>query len=151
MLFPSLRIRLSSRKVLLSSPSPRSRPSEPNSEGVLNFLLLLLVLVLWAKHWLDFKSRVLSARDEGLPFLPVPLVDGGWGSRPITSTEAIAWIRSFASEVFDHDKTVRFSSHSCKATTLSWACKFGVSDSVEALLSYHRGGQHRMMGEINYS
>ena len=99
----------------------------------------------WAKAWLALRDLVFPGRVDCSPLLPVPLSDGGWGSRPISSTEATAWIRSLASEVLDHDKVSRLSSYSCKATTLSWVCKYGVSESLRAMLGYHKAGQHRMV------
>ena len=99
----------------------------------------------WAKAWLELRTSRFPDRHELAPLLPVPLSDGGWGSRPITSTEGTAWIRSLASDILDHDKIKKFSTHSCKATTLSWVCKYGVDESVRALLGYHRAGRHRML------
>eukprot|EP00971_Amphidinium_carterae_P221524 4397215-Amphidinium_carterae.1 len=37
------------------------------------------------------------------------------------------------------------STHSCKASTLSWACKYGLSEATRALLGYHRSSVSRMV------
>ena len=92
--------------------------------------------------WLaDFRSTYTAA---GLslekvplgPLLPAPKASGGWCMRPLTTTEAGAWLRNMlrGTKGFEHIKT-----HSLKAT---WCCLAGLSKEVRAVLSHHSTALH---------
>lgn len=68
------------------------------------------------------------------PLMPAPLSSGdGWSKRPLTSTEITHMLKEFLSETSD----VLLSSHSMKATLLSWCAKASVSKEHRRLLGRH--------------
>ena len=115
-------------------------------------LVMPLVSPAWgitSSPWgLDFIS---VARQVGLelgrpgragaaPLLPAP-IDSGWSRRSVTSTEATTWLRALldSREEGEHRDV---SSHSLKATLLSWCAKVGVDKDVRSILGHHSTGKH---------
>ncbi len=95
--------------------------------------------------WLaDFRSTYTAA---GLslekvplgPLLQAPKASGGWCMRPLTTTEAGAWLRNMLRGTmgFEHIKT-----HSLKATWCCLAAQAGLSKEVRAVLSHHSTALH---------
>eukprot|EP00435_Cladocopium_sp_Y103_P044661 s357_g12.t1 len=75
--------------------------------------------------------------DEGV----VQYVEGRTPSvRPLSSTEASAWLRKLltGTKVVDADRKI--SIHSCKVTCLSFCAKYGVDSMSRLQLGYHSGG-----------
>eukprot|EP00971_Amphidinium_carterae_P352470 6492611-Amphidinium_carterae.1 len=101
--------------------------------------------VSWASCWLQLRDGLGLPQGDECPLLPVPLADGQWGSRPITTAEGTSWLRFFVKRSVEAPDLRGFSTHSCKATTLSWACKYGLSDATRAMLGYHRSSLSRMV------
>ena len=52
-----------------------------------------------ASTWLRLRQEIPSPLRRGSPLLPTPLLDGGWGDRPVTPSEGTAWLRSFVAQV----------------------------------------------------
>lgn len=72
------------------------------------------------------------------PLLPSPKGCEGWSNRPLTSGEASMWLRELLiAGGADPGHVVLISSHSLKATVLSWAAKKGIPIEVRRLLGHH--------------
>ena len=97
----------------------------------------------WFHSWM--KARVdtgLSGWSEDIPSgecaMPAPSHDGGWCKRPLSSYEAVSWLR----EILDRQlpgftASVRVGSHSLKKTPLGWCAIWGLSMDDRATLGYH--------------
>ena len=72
--------------------------------------------------------------------MPAPASDGGATKRPLSATEAGAWLRKLLHGTKEQLQERRLSAHSMKATTLSYAAKFGLSAETRLQLAYHVGG-----------
>ena len=72
--------------------------------------------------------------------MPAPANDGGATKRPLSATEAGAWLRKLLHGTKEQLQERRLSAHSMKATTLSYAAKFGLSAETRLQLAYHVGG-----------
>jgi hypothetical protein len=95
----------------------------------------------WAMTWkkvaeavsLDFANFAKGA------ILPAPDVSGKWTHRSVTSVEAPRWLlellKPFTSDLED------VSSHSLKATTLSWLAKAGCDPHHRTVLGHHSSGK----------
>eukprot|EP00435_Cladocopium_sp_Y103_P046527 s625_g13.t1 len=91
-------------------------------------------------EWVETFLQVYS--DAGLdihrvplgPLLPAPKVGGGFGVRPLSTTEAASWLRLLLRETPNHDT---FRAHSLKTTLLVWAAKAGLDKEVRAVLGHH--------------
>ena len=107
-----------------------------------------LVAPLWgltSPPWgLAFKRVADEARlefdsDFRGPLLPAPKIDGSWGMRTTTSDEASKWllevIRPHSMDLND------VSSHSLKATPLSWLAKGGGDPTDRQILGHHSAGK----------
>ena len=68
------------------------------------------------------------------PLLPAPTVDGGWCIRPLSTSEAAAWLR----RLLDGCKGAsEIRAHSMKVTLCVWAARAGFSKEHRATLSHH--------------
>eukprot|EP00435_Cladocopium_sp_Y103_P035239 s580_g9.t1 len=97
-----------------------------------------------AEPWVDRWMVVRQAMGVKLPpkhaLMPAPSLDGSPSRRPLTATEAGAWLRKLlhgsASQLDDRKLTA----HSMKSTMLSFAAKFGLSAETRLQLGYHTSG-----------
>ena len=98
-----------------------------------------VVNVDWAAQYMEARSAVdlPVPKDDFMPMLPAPLdaESGRWSIRPLTSEEGAAFLRKALGAPKTDDR--RISSHSMKSTLLSWACKYGLSDTTRAVLARH--------------
>ena len=74
-----------------------------------------------------------------MPTLPAPNNAGGWTDRAIDPGESAQWTRELLltfgnSSILDR---TRPTTHSCKATILSWCCKFGMNKEYRRILGHH--------------
>ena len=91
----------------------------------------------WGTPWLAVRSSLgLQLPPDGL-VMPAPDAHGVATERPVESSECSAWLRKLLK--FDKDKSFdrRLSSHSMKATFLSFAAKRGISVQDRLQLGYH--------------
>ena len=81
----------------------------------------------WAKSWLDAREHlglaVDGAIDEG-SLVPLFNEAGDWSGRPMSPQHLTAWLRDTLCPTFPEAQ--RLSSHSLKATGLTWAASAGV-------------------------
>ena len=92
----------------------------------------------WAEDYLELRGTAgLTCPGDNPSFmLPAPSKAGsdGWTSRYLTSQEA----NSFLRVLFPDAGGRRLTTHSMKATALSWAAKCGVSGEDRAILARHQ-------------
>ena len=92
----------------------------------------------WGQSWLEARDALGMSFGKGVPPLPAPDARDGWTNRRLTAGEATAWLRAILlAGGADPDHVARVSSHSCKATILSWAAKKGLPISVRRLMGHH--------------
>jgi hypothetical protein len=93
----------------------------------------------WYKHWLQ--ARELCGMREpsaDYPFIPTINTDGSFGRVPLSSSLASQWLRDLlVLSGEDKHKVSKISSHSLKATCLSWVAKAGISREHRSILGYH--------------
>ena len=94
----------------------------------------------WVDRWMEVRKHlnILMPPDHAL--MPAPSGGGQPTQRPLSATEAGAWLRKLlfgSKEQLEHK---RVSAHSMKATTLSFAAKYGVDAETRLQLAYHVGG-----------
>lgn len=92
----------------------------------------------WAQAWLvaRMECELPSGKLGEVPLLPAPNLNGGWCKRPLSSSEAVNWMRQlcilFGVRFIDGVRA-----HSMKVTLLSWAAKRGLPPDVRKALGYH--------------
>ena len=94
----------------------------------------------WALRMKDLREKLgLPDDKENFPFWPAPLEIQDekvvWSQRPLMSTEVTRWLL-MALDIPESSKR-QVSSHSCKATCLSWMSKIGASKEVRDILGRH--------------
>ena len=95
----------------------------------------------WAMTW----KRVAEAVKLGFaehskgPLLPAPGKEGGWTGRSVTSDEASKWLGELLK--LCSSELEKVSSHSLKATTLSWMAKAGSDEHHRTILGHHSTGK----------
>ena len=97
----------------------------------------------WAEKWLKNRAAMCLSAGREIPFMPAPIVGGGWDTLPLSSEEGVVWLR----ELLMPKGAENIGSHSCKVTILSWMCKAGVEKSVRRLAGYHIKAGDRTMSE----
>ena len=104
----------------------------------------------WAKSWLEARDKMGMQVGKNIPLLPAPDSQGGWTSRPLTAGEATCWLRDILTAGgSDPAHVSRVSSHSMKATLLSWGAKRGLMIDIRRLLGHHLPPGD--LSAINYS
>lgn len=90
----------------------------------------------WLKIYLElYESVGLNIHGVPLgPLMPAPLVGGGFGARPLSTSEASIWLRLLLQGT---SNAQNFRSHSLKATILSWCARSGMDKEVRAVLGHH--------------
>ena len=90
----------------------------------------------WAEHWLHKRAELGLRASMKQPTMPAPLMDGGWTSHPLSSSEASIWMRELL-QPLTTDGIKNVATHSSKATILSWMSKANVDISLRRLAGYH--------------
>ena len=74
----------------------------------------------------------------GRPFLPTPVLGGGWSSAKLSTSEASVWLCEVLKKYsLAPGQLSNVGAHSLKATTLSWMAKYMVPEKVRRLMGYH--------------
>jgi integrase len=104
------------------------------------------VLGPWASRWVDLRRLHALKVTQGGPLLPCP-TKSGWSEKPISAFETGLWLKEVIAQLSDQPLLAlgNIGSHSCKATGLSWAAKYGLSHDVRRLLGYHTAGKDETM------
>ena len=135
-------------------------PKQARASSRSNKLLPLAAPVLglldkpWAKSWQESRLRwslECAGTVESSPIIPAIASNGDLLPASLSSAEVTRWLRSILSEMSDacQDNILRISSHSLKATLLSWTAKVDVGWDNQTLLGYHSLGVNR--SSLNYS
>ena len=94
----------------------------------------------WADRWLEVRRGLGISMPPDHAMMPAPSSVGHPTQRPLSATEAGAWLRKLLFGKKDQLEHKRVSAHSMKATTLSYAAKFGVDAETRLQLGYHVNG-----------
>ena len=103
----------------------------------------------WAQLWM--KARLDTALpDASAPLLLSPSSSSTWQSRALSTSEATAWLRDILAEgPFSQEEVQAVSSHSLKATLLSWMAKYGLPIDDRRLMGHHLDPQYKSV--VTYS
>ena len=95
----------------------------------------------WAKSYMRLRRIACMPEpdNDASPLLPAPLKSGEtiWSERYLSSSELNCFIKMFFLERCLLKEGTKISSHSMKATGLSWASKYGVDPEVRSVLARH--------------
>ena len=91
----------------------------------------------WVVAWLSVRAEVQAQLSEGFPVMPAPDMAGRATVRPLSTKEASEWVRLLLSRTGLDPKGRKISSHSAKATMLSFLAKYGAEISVREILGAH--------------
>ena len=101
----------------------------------------------WVPVWMDLRKQAGLHGDAPHPMLPSPQMGGGWSMMPLSVGAAADWLRSLVK--VESTSKDRLATHSCKATMLSMAAKFGLDHATRRLLGYHSSGRDQSL--LTYS
>ena len=88
----------------------------------------------WVARWLHVREQLGMATPPAHPPLAAPDKSGHPTHRPVSAQEGTVWIRALLRRHLDETKA---STHSAKATLLSWAAKRGFTIEDRLMLGYH--------------
>ena len=88
----------------------------------------------WVAKWLSVREQLGMADPPTHPPLAAPNKSGHPTSRPVSAQEGTVWIRALFRR---HLAETKASTHSAKATLLSWAAKRGFTVEDRLMLGYH--------------
>ena len=104
----------------------------------------------WLQTFLSLREELkLPQSNNKEPSMPVVLTTGKWGKMALSSSQAGEWIRLILLTGGVSRSHVRVTSHSFKATVLSWAAKGGLSKEHRCILGYHTIDTNQSM--LHYS
>eukprot|EP00435_Cladocopium_sp_Y103_P001622 s4577_g1.t1 len=90
----------------------------------------------WAEHWLYKRSQMNMRGSMRQPMMPAPITGDKWTCQPLTSSEANPWLRELLGP-WTQAPITEISTHSAKATLLSWLAKSNVDINLRRLAGYH--------------
>lgn len=99
----------------------------------------------WVKQWLEARDVSSMKVGPGVPLLPSPSSGGGWSKTPLSCESAGEWLRALLKDVGSPTSGPRIATHSCKASVLSMASKYGMEPAARRLLGYHSAGRDKSM------
>ena len=91
----------------------------------------------WAHNWLEVRALLQAPLQEDFPIMPAPNTAGEATKRPLTTKEVAEWIKLLLRRGGIAMGDRRISSHSAKATILSFLAKYGAELSVREILGAH--------------
>ena len=99
----------------------------------------------WFRGFQEARKASHVPEGNGIPVLPCRVSSGGWGNVPPSASVGASWLRGLLQKQgFSYDDVSPIGTHSCKATGLSWAAKYGLSPSVKRALGYHTAKEDRI-------
>ena len=99
----------------------------------------------WIQQWLEIRASSGLQVGPGIPLLPSPAANGGWTRAPLSCEAAGEWLRALLKETLGPSAGPRIATHSCKASILSMAAKYGMEPAARRLLGYHSAGRDKSM------
>ena len=88
----------------------------------------------WAEEFLKLRHLAGLKALPGMPFLPTPVVGGGWSRAKLATPEATVWLCEVLQKYSGTSSLGNVGAHSLKATALSWMM---VHEKVRRLMGYH--------------
>ena len=102
----------------------------------------------WVRTWWELRQQLGDQFGSGVPLMPAPDGEGTATVRPLSTGEFSKWVKMILDRNGGLPEDCRISSHSCKATLLSFLAKFGASIPDREILGGHTG---RMKSVLTYS
>ena len=99
----------------------------------------------WVQQWLELRKQQGLVAAKGFPLLPSPVHGGGWAKVPLTVGAAGDWLRSLLKNQDMRDGKYKIATHSCKATLLSQAAKYGIDARSRRILGYHTASKDKSL------
>eukprot|EP00435_Cladocopium_sp_Y103_P050198 s108_g15.t1 len=94
----------------------------------------------WPDRWLQVRQTMGIKLPPRHALMPAPALDGTPSRRPLSASEAGAWLRAILHGSTAQLEDRKLTAHSMKSTMLSFAAKFGLSPETRLQLGYHTGG-----------
>ena len=91
----------------------------------------------WGAVWLAVREQLAAPLEAGFPIMPAPDLAGNPTKRPITTKEVSGWVKLLLSLRGLETAERRVTSHSGKATMLSFLAKYGADLAVREILGGH--------------
>ena len=91
----------------------------------------------WGSVWLVVREALGAPLSEGFPLMPAPDMAGDPTRRPISTKEVSGWIKLLLNRRGLDSGERRLSSHSAKATMLSYLAKYGADLAMREILGGH--------------
>eukprot|EP00435_Cladocopium_sp_Y103_P076096 s57_g76.t1 len=105
----------------------------------------------WVESWLKCRANMGVQLPPEHAVMPAPNPEGRPSLRPLSSGEASQWLRKLLTGSKDVNPERKVSSHSLKATCLSYCAKYGVEPLTRLQLGYHSGGGEGLRMVHTYS
>ena len=102
----------------------------------------------WVQAWWELRQDLAAPLEAGFPLMPAPDILGCATVRPLGTAEFGSWINMILVKHAKLAEGVKISSHSCKATLLSFLAKYGASVPDREILGGHSS---RMKSVLTYS
>ena len=102
----------------------------------------------WVRTWWELRQQLGDQFGSGVPLMPAPDGEGSATVRPLSTEEFSKWVKMILDRNGGLPEDCKISSHSCKATLLSFLAKFGASIPDREILGGHTG---RMKSVLTYS
>lgn len=93
----------------------------------------------WVDFWMQTRNDLDITDLKKYPLMPAPLENGAPSVRPVTTSEAGDWINMLVQTHCKQSESVKYTSHSLKATLLSYCAKRGITFEDRLALGYHAG------------
>ena len=94
----------------------------------------------WTDRWFAVREALHIKPPPDHAVMPAPTLEGLPSARPLTATEAGAWLRKLLHGHVGQLEGRKVTAHSMKATMLSYAAKFGLDAETRLQLAYHVSG-----------
>ena len=92
----------------------------------------------WGNSFLKLRQAAALRAWPQIPFLPAPILGGGWSMGKLSTTEASMWLCELLHKYgVAKEKLTNVGAHSMKATALSWMAKAGMEPKLRRLMGYH--------------
>ena len=90
----------------------------------------------WGSSFIRLRQESALRASPQTPFLPDPILDGGWSLGKLSSTEASMWLCELLHKFgVPKEKLTNVGGHSMKATAVSWMA--GMEPKQSRLIGYH--------------
>ena len=92
----------------------------------------------WGNSFLKLRQAAALRAWPQIPFLPAPILGGGWSMGKLSTTEVSMWLCELLHKYgVAKEKLTNVGAHLMKATALSWMAKAGMEPKLRRLMGYH--------------